>query len=295
MKSRYEVIYKAKIKGLSLSYLLREAKVSKSGYYYWLKHRNDKAERDRFAYGIIEKIFSDGKRKVGVRQISMIARRKYGVVMNQKKIWRIKKEHNLITQTRRKRACLQTIKSMESRKCANELNMEFKTDKPDRKYSTDISYLPYRSGCAFLSATKDLATREIVAYNISDNLGLETGIKSLREKLAKMPKRKREKLLIHSDQGFHYTNPMYMETLKGYGVKQSMSRKGNCLDNAPIESFFGHLKDEVEIRDCKSFEEVREKVSKFIEYYNNDRPQWTLKKMTPKEYRCHLLSKSKIA
>jgi len=150
------VIYKAKIKGLSLSYLLREAKVSKSGYYYWLKHRYDKAERDRFAYGIIEKIFSDGKRKVGVRQIAMIARRKYGVVMNPKKIWRIKKEHNLITQTRRKRACY----------------------KPDRKYSTDISYLPYRSGCAFLSATKDLATREIVAYNISDNLGLETGIKS---------------------------------------------------------------------------------------------------------------------
>ena len=272
-----------------------EAKVSKSGYYYWLKHRNDRAERDRFAYGIIEKIFSDGKRKVGVRQIAMIARRKYGVVLNPKRICRIKREHNLITQTRRKRACLQIIKGLESRKCANELNMEFKTDKPDRKYSTDISYLPYRNGCAFLSATKDLATREIVAYNISDNLGLETGIKSLREKLAKMPKMKREKLLIHSDQGFHYTNPTYMETLKEYGVKQSMSRKGSCLDNAPIESFFGHLKDEVEIRDCKSFEEVRERVSKFIEYYNNDRPQWTLKKMTPKEYRCHLLSKSKIS
>ena len=106
---------------------------------------------------------------------------------------------------------------------------------------------------------------------------------------------KREKLLIHSDQGFHYTNPMYMETLKGYGVKESMSMKGNCLDNAPIESFFGHLKDEVEIRYCKSFEEVREMVPKFIEYYNNDRPQWTLKKMTSKEYRCHLLSKSKIS
>ena len=278
-----------------MSYLLREARASKSGYYYWLKHRYDKAERDRFAYGIIEKIFSDGKRKVGVRQIAMIARRKYGVILNPKKICRIKREHNLITQTRRKRPYLQINKSMESRKCANELNMEFKTDKPDRKYSTDISYLPYENGCAFLSATKDLATREIVAYNISDNLGLETGIKSLREKLAKMPKREREKLLIHSDQGFHYTHPTYMETLKEYGVKQSMSRKGHCLDNAPIESFFGHLKDEVEIKHCKSIEEVRETVSKFIEYYNNDRPQWTLKKMTPKEYRCHLLSKSKIS
>ena len=99
-KSRYEVVYKAKIKGLSLSCLLMEANVGKSGYYYWLKHRHDRAERDRFAYGIIEKIFSDGKRKVGIRQIAMIARRKYGVVLNPKRICRIKKEHNLITQTR---------------------------------------------------------------------------------------------------------------------------------------------------------------------------------------------------
>ena len=152
-----------------------EANVGKSGYYYCLKHRHDRAERDRFAYGIIEKIFSDGKRKVGVRQIAMIARRKYGVVLNPKRIYRIKREYNLITQTRRKRACLRIIRSMESRKYANELNMEFKTDKPDRKYSTDISYLPYRNGCAFLSATKDLATREIVAYSRSDNLGLEQG------------------------------------------------------------------------------------------------------------------------
>ena len=295
MKSRYEVIYKAKIKGLSLRYLLKEAKVSKSGYYYWLEHRNDRVERDRFAYGLVEKIFLSRNRKVGIRQISMIARKKYGMILNPKKVCRIKREYRLNTEVRRRRPYFWTKEMAEARICPNELNMEFKTIKPDSKYSTDISYLPYRNGCAFLSATKDLATREIVAFNVSGNLGIDTGIKSLREHLDKMPKKKREKLMIHSDQGFHYTHPLYVETLRGYGVKQSMSRKGNCLDNAPIESFFGHLKDEMEIKHSKTLEEVREEVAKFIEYYNKDRPQWTLKKMTPKEYRCHLLSKIKIS
>lgn len=295
MKSRYEVIYKAKIKGLSLRYLLKEAKVSKSGYYYWLEHRNDRVERDRFAYGLVEKIFLSRNRKVGIRQISMIARKKYGMILNPKKVCRIKREYRLNTEVRRRRPYFWTKEMAEARICPNELNMEFKTIKPDSKYSTDISYLPYKNGCAFLSATKDLATREIVAFNVSGNLGIDTGIKSLREHLDKMPKKMREKLMIHSNQGFHYTHPLYVETLRGYGVKQSMSRKGNCLDNAPIESFFGHLKDEMEIKHCKTLEEVREEVAKFIEYYNKDRPQWTLKKMTPKEYRCHLLSKIKIS
>ncbi len=289
MKSRYEVVYKAKIKGLSLRYLLTEARVSKSGYYYWLLHRNDKNLKDKPALEVIEKIFLSKRSKIGVRQISMIAKHKYGIILNPKKVWRIKREYNLITKTRRKRPYL-LIKRLESGICPNKLNMNFTTNIPDSKYSTDISYLPYKKGFAFLSATKDLATHEIVAFNVSDNLGLETGIKSLKEHLSKLPKNVCQNLLIHSDQGVHYTHPLYSTTLKKYGVIQSMSRKGNCLDNAPIESFFGHLKDEVEIKDCKTIEEVREVITKFIKYYNNDRPQWTLKKMTPKQYRCHLMS-----
>ncbi len=178
---------------------MTEAKVSRSGYYYWLSHRNDKIERDTPVLELIRKIFSSRNRKIGVRQISMIAKHKYGIILNPKKVWRIKRENFLITRTRRKRSYL-LIKSLEGRIYPNKLNMNFSTNVPDSKYSTDISYLPYKKGFAFLSATKDLATREIVAFNVSDNLGMETGIKSLREKLRKLPKRIREKLLIHSDQ-----------------------------------------------------------------------------------------------
>lgn len=96
--------------------------------------------------------------------------------------------------------------------------------------------------------------------------------------------------LIHSDQGFHYTNPEYIEKVKALEMMQSMSKKGNCIDNAPIESFFGHLKDDVDYKSCKTFEELKVLVENYIHYYNRERSQWDKNKMTPVEYRDHLLT-----
>jgi transposase InsO family protein len=101
---------------------------------------------------------------------------------------------------------------------------------------------------------------------------------------------KLEEAMIHSDQGSQYTHPLYIETIKKLKMVQSMSRKGNCLDNAPIESFFGHLKDEVDYQSCKSFEKLHWLIGEYVKYYNYKRQQWNLKKMTPVEYRNHLLS-----
>ena len=99
-----------------------------------------------------------------------------------------------------------------------------------------------------------------------------------------------QNILIHSDQGFHYTNPEYIHRLKELNMVQSMSRKGNCIDNAPTESFFGHFKDDVDYKACRTFAELKEMVSQYIHYYNYERPQWNLKKMTPVQYRNHLLA-----
>jgi transposase InsO family protein len=96
--------------------------------------------------------------------------------------------------------------------------------------------------------------------------------------------------MIHSDQGFHYTNPEYIEGVKALEMIQSMSRKGNCIDNAPVESFFGHLKDDVDYKSCKTFEDLRSLIENYIQYYNNERAQWEKNKMTPVEYRDHLLA-----
>jgi putative transposase len=99
-----------------------------------------------------------------------------------------------------------------------------------------------------------------------------------------------EDILIHSDQGFHYTNPKYIEMVKELKMVQSMSGKGSCIDNAPIESFFGHLKDEPDYQSCTSFEELWLAIGEYMTYYNYERKQWTRKKMTPVEYRKHLLT-----
>lgn len=96
--------------------------------------------------------------------------------------------------------------------------------------------------------------------------------------------------ILHSDQWFHYTHPEYQRLLKENGILQSMSRKGNCLDNAPTESFFWHMKDELELKKIWSFKELEKNIDKYIYYYNNHRPQRNKQKMTPVQYRNHLLA-----
>ena len=211
--------------------------------------------------------------------------------MNLKKIARIKKQYGLTTRIRKKNPYNVLFKKgLEHRTAPNLLQRNFDVNVPDTIYSTDISYLLYKGGQrAYLSATKDLATKEIIAFNVSKNLSMQTAFVGLEKALKH---KDCSKLMIHSDQGTHYTHPLYVNKLKEFGVTQSMSRKGNCLDNAPIESFFGHLKDDIDIKSCQTFEEVKTLVENYIDYYNNERYQWNLNKMTPAQRRCHLLNLS---
>ena len=96
--------------------------------------------------------------------------------------------------------------------------------------------------------------------------------------------------IIHSDQGWHYTHPQFIKKIQSIECIQSMSRKGNCIDNASMESFFGHFKDEIDYTNCKSFEELKQCIDQYMYYYNNQRPQWNKNKMTPIQYRSHMLS-----
>lgn len=265
--------------------------ISRSSCYYTLKHRDDKVQKDASDLGLIQDIFDKKHKKAGIRTIAMILQNKYGITMNLKKIARIKKQYGLVTKIRKKNPYNVIFKKgLEHRTAPNLLQRQFDVNVPDRVYSTDISYLIYKGGQrAYLSATKDLATKEIVAFNVSRDLSMQTALIGLEETLKQ---KDCSKLMIHSDQGTHYTHPLYVNKLKELGVTQSMSRKGNCLDNAPIESFFGHLKDDVDIKSCQTFEEVKSKVENYIYYYNNERYQWGLNKMTPAECRCHLLNAS---
>jgi len=266
--------------------------VSRSGYYYWKKYGLNSYLRDADAVKLIKSVHKKFYGKAGIRTIRMYLEFKFGMIMNTKKIARIKKEYGIETKIRRKNKYTSFKRAnQEAATAQNILNRKFKGRKPDEVYAADITYLPYYGGKrAFLSAVKDLGSREIVHYRISGNLNLELAHEGLGGLFDKLDQSKRKRLIVHSDQGLHYTSNSFKNLLKKYGITQSMSRKGNCLDNAPIESFFGHMKDEINLKNCKNFKEVKNMVSNYIKYYNEERYQWTLKKMTPAEYRCHLNS-----
>lgn len=231
-------------------------------------------------------IFEKGKQKLGWRSIQMRLINDYDIKMNHKKISRIMKENNLIVRIRRKNPYKMIMKTdQEHRTAANILNRNFKQTIPGKSFCTDITYLYYGlSQKAYLSVVKDIASREIVGWKLSNNLSLKFVLDSISELKAK-----NNEAIIHSDQGSHYTHPTYIARIKELNLKQSMSRRGNCIDNAPMESFFGHMKDDIDYQKAKTFEELNIMLNEYLKYYNNERYQWGLKKMTPVQYRNHLL------
>lgn len=248
-------------------------------------------------YKLIKEIFETGKKKLGWRGIQMNLTNEKKIVMNHKKIIRIMKKYRLFVKIRTINPYkTMAKKTQEHRVFDNKLKREFKQETPLAVLCTDITYLHYRNHRAYLSVIKDIASKDIasgeaISWKLSQGLGLGIVLDTIKTMENKINISKFKDTIIHSDQGFHYTSPEYSKKIKDLGMIQSMSRKGNCIDNAPIESFFGHFKDDVDYYNCKTFEELNLVVNEYMEYYNNKRYQWNLKKMTPVQYRNHLLEK----
>ena len=257
------------------------ADVSRSGYYKWLKHA-DEPDKDYDDYLTIKEIFNKSKGKYGWRSVKMRLE-----AMNHKKIQRIMRKYGLVAKVRRKNPYKAIMKKrLEHRIFPNILQREFHQIIPFKIFCTDITYIPFQHGFVYLSVVKDISSGEIVAWSASLRLEMTLVTGTIKN----MPLNLCENIMIHSDQGFHYTHPGYIEILKELKMIQSMSGKGNCIDNAPIESFFGHMKDELDYKSCGSFEELRLKIDEYMRYYNYERKQWTRNKMTPVQYRNHLLA-----
>lgn len=273
---------------LRLSVITKALKVSRSGYYRHFQMK--KRDRDEADYELIKHIFQERRSRIGIRQIKMLLERRLSLNMNLKKIARIKRKYGLQTLIRRKSKYRFFIKKQhEHRTFKNKLARRFKVKKPDKVYSTDITQMHYGNGRKiYLAAVKDLCTKEIVGYSVSQRTDIKIATEALKQSLDRP--RMSKNLLVHSDQGYHFTHFSFRKILRDQKVKQSMSRKGNCLDNAPIESLFGHLKDHIDFSFCKTFEDAKEVVTQEIHYYNNHRPQVGLNKMPPAEYRRHLES-----
>lgn len=255
--------------------------VSRSGYYKWLLSAG-RADKDHRDYLKIKEVFDRGKGAYGWRSVKMRLPE-----MNHKKIQRIMRKYDLVARVRKRNPYKAIMKKrLEHRIFPNKLQREFRQAVPYKVFCTDITYIPSHNLYAYLSVVKDIASGEVVAWNLSR--GLEEML--VLDTVQNMPRGMCENAMIHSDQGFHYTNPQYIAAVGALGLAQSMSGKGSCIDNAPIESFFGHMKDELDYRSCTSFEDLRLKIEEYMRYYNCERKQWTRQKMTPVEYRNHLLA-----
>ena len=266
-----------------VSYLCASAGVSRSGYYNYLSNESKRERREEIDIKVRDDILmaiSFRGYKKGSRSIKMLLEDKFGICYNRKRIMRIMRKYNIVCPIRRKKYKF----------CKNYLQREFKQNVPGKVMLTDISYLQYGNAkTAYLSTILDASTNEILSFKVRENMKLDLVISTLNE-LKDNQFVHFDDGMIHSDQGWHYTNPQFRIRAAEMGLQQSMSRRGNCWDNAPQESFFGHLKDEVDIKHCNTFDELHTLISDYIDYYNNDRYQWNLNKMTPIQYRNYLLN-----
>jgi len=280
----------------SISTLCKIADVSRSGYYNYFtltsqNRRNQRDKQDEQVKDIIVKAYHFKQRKKGARQIKMTLAGQYGIIYNLKRIRRIMKKYAIFCPIRKANPYKRMMRATKEHSVLPDLlKRNFKQSTPGKVLLTDITYLFYGQGKkAYLSTIKDGSTNELLAYHVSDRLTLDIATDTIR----KLTKSRRIKLpkdaFIHSDQGAHYTSPIFQKLVKTSGLGQSMSRRGNCWDNAPQESFFGHFKDETYIKTCETLEQLKNEIKQYMIYYNNYRYQWNLKKMTPVQYRNHLL------
>lgn len=274
-----------------VSYLCASAGVSRSGYYNYLSNESKRERREEIDIKVRDDILmaiSFRGYKKGSRSIKMLLEDKFGICYNRKRIMRIMRKYNIVCPIRRKKYKYKVTK--EHKVCKNYLQREFKQNVPGKVMLTDISYLQYGNAkTAYLSTILDASTNEILSFKVRENMKLDLVISTLNE-LKDNQFVHFDDGMIHSDQGWHYTNPQFRIRAAEMGLQQSMSRRGNCWDNAPQESFFGHLKDEVDIKHCNTFDELHTLISDYIDYYNNERYQWNLNKMTPIQYRNYLLN-----
>ena len=274
---------------LHLEELCKTAGVSRSGYYNWKKSaekRNQKELQDQQDFEIILEAFKYRGYDKGIRGIHMrLLHMEPPIVMNVKKIQRLMRKYGLLCPIRKANPYRRMSKALKtSNYSANLVQREFREHGERKILLTDITYLPYNGTFAYLSTILDAFTKQILSYVISDSLKIDFVLLTVEQLITNHGISLSTETILHSDQGAHYTSYKFIEIVSDAELRQSMSRRGNCWDNAPQESFFGHMKDEIDITNCTTFEEVKSIIDDWIDYYNNERYQWDLAKLSPTEY-----------
>ena len=265
-----------------MSILLKISKIARSSYYYHVKTSAvlDKHERLKKE---IRKIYDDHKGRYGYRRITLEMRNR-GNVINHKTVSKIMYSLGLKSLIRRKRYI--SYKSDTNQAAPNLFKQNFTAEKPCLKWATDVTEFKVKDKKVYLSPIIELFNGEIISYNISDTPNFQQVSDMLKDAFKTLEGH--EKLTLHSDQGWQYRMVKYKQMLIEKGITQSMSRKGNCYDNAIIENFFGTIKSEMfYLKKYASVDELKKDIKEYISYYNKDRIKLNLNGMSLIKYRAH--------
>ena len=263
-----------------LALVLEIAQLPRSTYYY---HRKRQNAGDKYAHAReqIAAIYHENKGRYGYRRITDELHNR-GILLNHKTVQRLMKELGLVCRVRMKK--YRSYRGEKGTTADNELNRKFRAEKPNQKWVTDVTEFRLFGQKLYLSPILDLCSGDIVTYTISDSPNLLMVTTMLEQAFAKIPDN--TKLLLHSDQGWHYRHKSYVQMLKNKGIRQSMSRKGNCYDNSVMENFFGHLKSELlYLQEFESLDHFKQELVEYIDYYNNRRIKARLNGLPPALHR----------
>jgi integrase family protein len=264
----------------NLAALLEFASIPRSTYYYHCKkaQSEDKYKREKAE---ITAIYKENNGRYGYRRILMELRNR-GYVLNHKTVQKLMKELGLKCMVRMKK--YRSYRGEVGKTAPNLLNRDFHTEKPNQKWATDVTEFSLFGRKLYLSPILDMYNGEIISYAINERANFEQITEMLDKAFERLPDD--TGLILHSDQGWQYQNIRYQKRLSDKGIRQSMSRKGNCLDNAVMENFFGLLKSELlYLRDFCSFEEFQTELELYLEYYNHNRIKARLGGLSPVQYR----------
>jgi len=257
--------------------------VSRGAYYGWVK-RIEGPDMDATRKEMVRKAYQASHRTYGYRRVTWWIAQNCGVVINHKAVLRLMNQLG-IRSVARKRKVFKKMSQLETyHSYPNLLNRDFTATRANQKWVTDVTYILTQEGWAYLSTIKDLYDNFIVAHQF----GRENSVALVQQTLRKAKQKEKvtDGLILHSDQGQQYTSQAYYVLTAEYNITASMSRRGNCWDNAPMENFFGHLKEEA-IRQYKSlsFEEATQIIDDYICFYNYERIQLKTRQ-TPYQVRC---------
>ena len=254
--------------------------ISRAAYYEWVKRSNE-PDKDAGRMELVQEAWERSRKTYGYRRITLWIQQHKDISINHKSVLRLMNKMNIRSVARKRKPYKKMNQLDIYHRYDNVLDRDFKATKPNQKWVTDITYIRTQQGWAYLSTIKDLFDGFVVAHQ----LGKHNSV-SLVTNTLKQAKKATDGLLLHSDQGTQYTSQAYFILTGEYNITPSMSRRGNCWDNAPMENFFGHLKEEA-LRPYKTptFEQASNIIDEYICFYNYERIQLKTRQ-TPFQTRC---------